>query len=174
MPKRTPAPTKKFPSAYLVEVSWEVCNQVGGIYTVIRSKAPAIVSNWGTNYCMLGPYTGRAIEAELEPLDQTADVFGRAAANLRAKGYDVHYAEWLVPGRPRVVLFNPNVIGDKTLNVVKYLLWKNHGISMPPKHALIDQVVSFAFQTKMFFDELVSLIEPERPVIGPFHEWLAG
>lgn len=174
MPKRTSASPRKFPSAYLVEVSWEVCNQVGGIYTVIRSKAPAAVKNWGTNYCMLGPYTGRAIEAELEPLDQTADVFGRAAANLRAKGYDVHYAEWLVTGRPRVVLFNPHVIGDKTLNVVKYLLWKNHGISIPPDHALIDQAVSFAFQTKMFFDELISLIEPDRPVIGHFHEWMAG
>src|SRR5690606_40723841 len=87
MSKRTAPSPRKFPSAYLVEVSWEVCNQVGGIYTVIRSKAPAMVKNWGTNYCMLGPYTGRAIQAELEPLDQTADVFGRAAANLRSKGY---------------------------------------------------------------------------------------
>ncbi len=147
---------------------------MGGIYTVIRSKAPAMVKNWGTNYCMLGPYTGRAIQAELEPLDQTADVFGRAAANLRSKGYDVHYAEWLVTGRPRVVLFNPHVIEDKTLNVVKYLLWKNHGISMPAHNPMIDQAVSFAFQTKMFFDELVSLIEPERPVLGHFHEWMAG
>lgn len=174
MPKRTTPAPRKFPAAYLVEVSWEVCNQVGGIYTVIRSKAPAMVTNWGTNYCMLGPYTGRAIQAELEPLDHTADVFGRAAANLRNKGYDVHYAEWLVTGRPRVVLFNPHVIEDKTLNVIKYLLWKNHGISMPANNSLIDQTVSFAFQTKMFFDELISLIEPERPVIGHFHEWMAG
>src|SRR5690606_14412792 len=66
------------------------------------------------------------------------------------------------------------VIEDKTLNVVKYLLWKNHGISMPTHNPMIDQAVSFAFQTKMFFDELVSLIEPERPVIGHFHEWMAG
>ncbi|HEY4655929.1 MAG TPA: glycosyltransferase [Cyclobacteriaceae bacterium] len=174
MSKRTAATPRKFPSAFLIEVSWEACNQVGGIYTVIRSKAPAMVNNWGTNYCMLGPYIGRAILAELEPLDQTADVFGQAAANLRNKGYDVHYAEWLVTGRPRVVLFNPHVIEDKTLNVIKYLLWKNHAISMPAHNPMIDQVVSFAFQTKMFFDELIGLIEPDRPVIGHFHEWMAG
>lgn len=174
MSKRTPASPRKFPAAYLIEVSWEVCNQVGGIYTVMRSKVPAMVSNWGTNYCMLGPYAGRAIQAELEPLDQAADVFGQAASRLRNKGYDVHYAEWLVTGRPRVVLFNPHVIEAKTLNVVKYLLWKNHGISMPADNPLINDVVSLAFQVKMFLDELISLIEPDRPVIAHFHEWMAG
>ncbi len=133
-----------------------------------------MVNNWGTNYCMLGPYTGRGIQAELEPLDQAADVFGQAASRLRGKGYDVHYAEWLVTGRPRVVLFNPRVIENKTLNVVKYLLWKNHGISMPANNPLIDDVVSLAFQVKMFLDELLALIEPDRPVIAHFHEWMAG
>lgn len=157
-----------------MEVSWEACNQVGGIYTVIRSKAPAAVSNWGTNYCLVGPYVSKSILAELEPLDQTADIFGLAAANIRAKGYDVHYAEWLVTGRPRVVLFNPNVIEDKTLNVVKYLLWKNHGISTTADNPLINQVVSFAFLTKLFFDELTELNKKKKPIIGHFHEWMGG
>jgi glycogen(starch) synthase len=71
-------------------------------------------------------------------------------------------------------LFNPHVIEAKTLNVVKYLLWKNHGISMPPDNPLINDVVSLAFQVKMFLDELMALIEPERPVIAHFHEWMAG
>lgn len=173
MSKRAKPTVNKFPEALLVEVSWEACNQVGGIYTVIRSKAPVMVNNWGTNYCLVGPYLSRNILAELEPLDQTADVFGQAAENIRKKGYDVHYAEWLVTGRPRVVLFNPNAIEDKTLNVVKYLLWKNHGISSPPNNQLINQIIGFAYLTKMFFDEL-TLIKDEKPVLAHFHEWMAG
>ncbi|MCC7409628.1 MAG: hypothetical protein IT442_16305, partial [Phycisphaeraceae bacterium] len=39
----------------LVEVSWEVCNQLGGIYQVLRSKAPSMVNRWGNRYCMVGP-----------------------------------------------------------------------------------------------------------------------
>jgi len=35
---------------YLFEVSWEVCNQVGGIYQVIRSKAPLMTQRWGDQY----------------------------------------------------------------------------------------------------------------------------
>ena len=53
---------------------------------------------------MVGPYLIRNIQAELEPLDDSQDMFGQAAAMLRKKGYDVHYAEWLITGKPRVVL----------------------------------------------------------------------
>ena len=174
MSKRTTGITDQFPPSCIVEVAWEVCNQVGGIYTVIRTKAPSMVQHANGPYCMVGPYLSRNIQAELEPLDDSEDVFGQAAAILRKKGFDVHYAEWLITGKPRVVLLNPNAVQDKSLSVVKYLLWKNHAISTPANNALISQVVSFGYLTKLFFDELLKLIDKEQPVIAHFHEWMAG
>lgn len=174
MPKRTTEAKDQFPPACIVEVAWEVCNQVGGIYTVIRSKVPAMVEHANGPYCMIGPYLSRNIQTELEPLDDSQDMFGQAAAALRKKGYDVHYAEWLVTGKPRVVLLNPNAVQDKSLNVVKYLLWKNHGISIPPENTLINQVVSFGYLTKLFFDELVKLTDKNQQIIAHFHEWMSG
>ncbi|MBS1486800.1 MAG: glycogen/starch synthase [Bacteroidetes bacterium] len=156
----------------LVEVAWEVCNQVGGIHTVIRSKAPVMVKDHGTNFCMVGPYVNKNILTEIELIDDAGDVFALAAANLHKKGYDVVYAEWLIPGKPRVVLMNP-LIEEKALSVVKYLLWKNHQIQVPDGHALVDQVVAFAFLTKLFFDELVRL-KGDKPIVAHFHEWMAG
>jgi glycogen synthase len=173
MPKKPSKKTVPATNTLLVEVAWEVCNQVGGIYTVIRSKAPAIMESWGGRYCMIGPYVNKNIQAELEPLNDVEDVFGQAAANLRKKGYDVHYAEWLITGKPRVVLLNPNVIEEKALNVIKYLLWKNHQISTPTGHVLIDQVISFAYLTKLYFDELV-LLTKDYTLLAHFHEWMAG
>ncbi|MBS1557343.1 MAG: glycogen/starch synthase [Bacteroidetes bacterium] len=156
----------------VVEAAWEVCNQVGGIYTVIRSKAPAMVKNHGGNFCMIGPYVNKNIQAEIELLTEVEDAFGQAAANLRKKGYDVIYAEWLITGKPRVVLLNP-LIEEKALNVIKYLLWKNHQIQIPENNKLIDQVIAFAFLTKLFLDELVK-ISADQPLIAHFHEWMAG
>ena len=173
MPKNRTKKTTPSSNALLVEVAWEVCNQLGGIYTVIRSKAPAIMENWGGRYCMVGPYVNKNILAELEPLNDVEDVFGQAAANLRKKGYDVHYAEWLITGKPRVVLLNPNVVEEKALNVIKYLLWKNHQISTPTGNTLIDQVICFAYLTKLFFDELIILTK-DHSLIAHFHEWMAG
>lgn len=174
MSKKGAQVAKQFPNALVVEAAWEVCNQVGGIYTVIRSKAPCMVDYAGGNYCMIGPYVNRNIQAELEPLDDAQDIFGQAAAALRKKGYDVQYATWLITGKPRVVLLNPNAVQDKALNVVKYLLWKNHSIGTPTQHALIDQVVAFSYLTKLFFDELVALAPADQRIIGHFHEWMAG
>jgi len=161
-------------SALLLEVAWEVCNQVGGIYTVIRSKAPTVMENWSGHYCMIGPYVNKHIQAELEPLEDSADVFGLAAANLKKKGYDVIYAEWLITGKPRVVLLNPNAIEEKALQVVKYLLWKNHQVSTPDKNELIDQVIGFAYLTKLFIDELVKVTGGDQKILAHFHEWMAG
>jgi glycogen synthase len=160
--------------ALLVEVAWEVCNQVGGIYTVIRSKAPAMMESWSGRFCMIGPYVNKNIQAEVEPLEDAADVFGLAAASLRKKGYDVIYAEWLITGKPRVVLINPHVIEEKAMAVIKYLLWKNHNIPTPAKNDLIDPVVAFAYLTKMFIDELVKIAGKDQPVLAHFHEWMAG
>ena len=47
---------KDVKSDYLFEVSWEVCNKVGGIYTVISSKAAQIVSIYQNNYYTIGPF----------------------------------------------------------------------------------------------------------------------
>ena len=33
----------------LFEIAWEVCNQVGGIYTVLRSKAALMIDVWAEN-----------------------------------------------------------------------------------------------------------------------------
>src|SRR6186713_1778843 len=112
MPKRSSKSNTPSPNSLLVEVAWEVCNQVGGIYTVIRSKAPAMMDNWSGRFCMIGPYVNKNIHAELEPLEGTSDIFGMAAASLKKKGYDVIYAEWLITGKPKVVLLNPNVIEE--------------------------------------------------------------
>jgi len=163
-----------FPKSMLIEVAWEVCNQVGGIYTVIRSKATLMTEKSTDSFCMIGPYVGKSIQAELDILHDAQDIFGLASTNLSKRGYDVHYAEWLIPGKPRVVLLNPNVIEKKALNVVKYLLWKNHGIETQAEHPLIDQVIAFGFLTKLYLDEVAKLSSDTVPIIVHFHEWMAG
>ncbi len=173
MPKRSPSKSSA-DHKLIIEIAWEVCNQVGGIYTVIRSKAPAMMKNHGGNYCMIGPYLNKNIQAELEPLEDSADVFGQAAMALRKRGYDVHYAQWLITGRPHVILMNPNVIEDKVITVVKYLLWKNHSIEITGNNKLVDQVIAFGYLTKLFFDELVKITGNKSTIIGHFHEWMAG
>ena len=47
-------------------------------------------------------------------------------------------------GKPRVVLHESQVIEDKALGVIKYLLWKNHGVSTPDQHELVNGLLPLA------------------------------
>ncbi|TAE51457.1 MAG: glycosyltransferase [Bacteroidetes bacterium] len=157
----------------LVEIAWEVANQVGGIYTVIRSKVPSMQDKWGDRYCVVGPYVHPNVEALFEESEAPNDPFGRAVRKMRDMGFEVHYGRWLTAGRPRTVLFNPFQV-YKRLGEIKYLQWEHHGISFTPDDDLNNQVVAFGFLVKIY---LQCLTDPEvnaRPVVAHIHEWMAA
>jgi len=158
--------------ALLCEVSWEVCQQLGGIYTVIRSKAPSMVKAWGNRYCLVGPYNPNTSPAEFEETTP-AGPFGNAVKALQKAGFDVHYGHWLITGRPRAVLLNPRSVYNH-LHEIKYLIWEHHKISISSYDPLLDEVLAFGFLIEEFFKALASTKAPKQPVIGHFHEWMAG
>ncbi|BDD02897.1 glycosyltransferase [Aureibacter tunicatorum] len=159
----------------LVEVAWEVCNQVGGIYTVIRSKTPVATKKWGENYCLVGPYVNHSnVSTHFEPLPLDEDKpFCKAVKTMREWGFDVHYGEWLVTGRPRVVLLNPDSVNDR-LGEIKYDLWENHQIESPSEDNLLDELLAFSYLTEKFFEILATHEITNKNIIGHFHEWMVG
>ena len=88
-----------------MEVAWEAVNQVGGIYTVLRSKAPAMVERWDNRYCLVGPMNPTTATVEFEQRSPTGP-FGQAVKLLEDWGYAARFGYWLVSGRPRVVLLD--------------------------------------------------------------------
>src|SRR5881398_2147379 len=75
LPTRTDSPTPAAPPAdtapssqppLLFEIAWEVCWQLGGIYTVLRTKAAAMIERWGDRYCLIGPYNPQTAPVEFE------------------------------------------------------------------------------------------------------------
>ena len=164
---------KDIDETLLVEVAWEVMNQVGGIYTVIRSKAPTVSKRWGKNYCLLGPYVHQNVSAEFDPIQNPQDPFGRVVEKMRGMGFDVHYGHWLVTGRPRVVLFNLGSIMAR-LGEIKYTLWDHHGISTPPDDDLMNNVIAFGELVRIFLTELASPGTTEHKILVHFHEWMAA
>lgn len=166
------------PDALLVEVAWEVCNQVGGIYTVIRSKVPATVEVWDERYCLLGPYFAHQAQGEFEPYDDyqlatSSDPYANAVREMRRQGYDVQIGIWLVTGRPRVVLINPYQAYDR-LGQIKADLWDHHHIPTPDNDDLLHQVEAFGYLAKVFLKTLTDEMVPPQRVLAHFHEWMTG
>ncbi|MEL7531905.1 MAG: glycosyltransferase [Bacteroidota bacterium] len=159
--------------ALLVEIAWEVANQVGGIYTVIRSKVPSMLKNWGDRYCAVGPYVHPNVSAIFEETEPEDNAYGRAVVKMREMGFEVHYGRWLTAGRPRVILLNPFTVYER-LGEIKYLLWEHHHISMPGDDDLLNQVTAFGWLVKVLVSRLVEEEINKDPVIVHVHEWMAG
>ena len=66
-----------------------LCWLVGGIYTVIKTKAPMTVEEWGEQYCLMGPYNEACVRTEVEILEPHHYVFRNTIATLRDAGIKV-------------------------------------------------------------------------------------
>lgn len=159
-------------NAILFEIAWEVCQQLGGIYTVIRSKTPRMMENWGSRYCLIGPYNAAAAAVEFEP-GQPSGLLARALEAFAKMGYDARFGNWLITGRPQVVLLNTRSAAHKT-NEIKYYLWEHHHIATPPDDDELNQVVLFGHLVQELFRALLNVGANLPPVIAHFHEWMAG
>lgn len=170
-PDAASAPTAAPDPALLFECAWEVCNQLGGIYQVLRSKCAAMVRTWGDRYTVIGPWEPgqAAVEfSETEPDESMRTVM----ESLAAEGIRVHHGRWLVDGRPRALLIE-HWRGAEHLDRVKYRLWDHHRIPSPVGDAMLDGVISFADAVRRLMERLSECV-PDRRLLLHGHEWMGG
>jgi len=91
---------------WFFEVAWEVANKVGGIYTVIKTKAAVTVEELGEQYFLIGPYNESCVRTEVEILEPQNEAVARAMQQMRENGIKVWFGHWLIEGSPNVVLFD--------------------------------------------------------------------
>ncbi|MBP5296695.1 MAG: glycogen/starch synthase, partial [Bacteriovoracaceae bacterium] len=157
----------------LVEISWEVCNPVGGIHTVIRSKTKTACDRWDDNYLLLGPWVHSDAEVEVLPLPLPDNAIGIALKQLQEAGFKVLYGRWQVAGHPQVVLFSLNELWPQ-LDEIKTRLWYDHHVPCGNiSENLIEQTILFGHAVFNFLRRLEKAA-PIEPLIAHFHEWMAG
>jgi glycogen(starch) synthase len=153
------------------EASWEVCNKVGGIYTVVASKAAEMVSRYGDRYFLIGPYFPAKLMGTFEetvPPEHCKECF----EDLRKEGIDVHTGTWLVKGNPKVLLID-FVNYAKNKNEIKKQLWDGFGIdSLNTEYFDFDEPVVWSWAVGRVIEEMQHVWK--NGIVAQFHEWLAG
>ncbi len=160
------------PADYCFEVSWEACNKVGGIYTVLKTKAPFMKQNYGDGYFAVGPYFISKVSGEFNekiPPELLAAVFER----LKADGIICHYGSWLVESEPDAVLIDFATFAARK-NEIKRELWDNYRIdSLNTQYFDYDEPVIWAYAVGKFIEAFANS-QPGKKVVAHFHEWLAA
>uniref|UniRef100_A0A8C2CFD0 Glycogen [starch] synthase n=1 Tax=Cyprinus carpio TaxID=7962 RepID=A0A8C2CFD0_CYPCA len=93
--------------AVLFEIAWEVANKVGGIYTVIQTKARLTCEEWGENYFLVGPYMESSVRTQVELIEPCNATLRRTIDKMNSSGCKfaaqcdepphivAHFHEWL-------------------------------------------------------------------------------
>lgn len=181
-----PAESERAPAgAILLECAWEVCNQLGGIYQVLRSKSPTMVRRWRNRYALIGPYVPAKAALEFEPRRPVGWI-ARLIEGCQQQGLKVHHGRWLIPSRPKVLLLEHDPISGSRLDAVKYEMWEKYGIESPGGDWLVDGVIKFAEAVRILMREVArhwtgvltgeagAGRRSERRIVLHAHEWMGG
>ena len=153
------------------EISWEVCNKVGGIFTVVKSKAAKMVELYGDNYTLIGPYfASQAIGQFLEELP--GENHKAAFEELRKEGIICHYGRWMMEGKPQVILIDFVNYRDRA-NDIKRAMWEWYKIDSLSAGHDYDEPVIWSYTVGMLLERLSKSIK-EKKIVAQFHEWLSG
>ncbi|VEL13150.1 unnamed protein product [Protopolystoma xenopodis] len=144
-----------FKARYVFEVAWEVVNKVGGIYTVIRTKAASHVQELGDRYVLIGPLNEMCMRTEVDITEPTSEQLKRTIAKMRDHDIKIVFGRWLIEGYPSVVLFD---IGSSAWRIDSWKkeLWDSCNIGVPVHDSECNDAVIFGGLVSWFLGEITS------------------
>ena len=158
---------------YLFEVSWEVCNKVGGIYTVIATKSLYLSSEFNRNHIMVGPDVW--MDTETNP-DFIEDPLLYRAWRLHAasEGLRVRIGRWNVLGKPTAILVDFKQFLTRQ-NEILTQCWKDFGVDSLTGNWDYRESALFGYAAGRVIESFYRYnLDSSVNVVAQFHEWMTG
>lgn len=154
---------------FLFEVSWEVCNLVGGINTVLRTKVPQVKCHFDNQYILIGPL----LETNDRFIESTSPCLTAISHILSEKNIIFRCGFWDVEGKPMVILIDYR--NRYQANDLLFSLWNDFSVdSYQAGYDYIEPVLFATLAGEVIHLIFEKLFSSERQVIAHFHEWLSG
>lgn len=158
---------------FLFEVSWEVCNKVGGIYAVLSTKAATLKEQLGDRLVFVGPDIWFNQESPFFVPEASASL-SDWAERARSKGLNVRAGRWNVPGKPQVVLVDFRSFYAQK-NAFYGKMWEWYGVNSLAAYGDYDEGCTFAYAAACVIESLYKHLCPQRSkVVAHFNEWTTG
>ncbi|MDX9820974.1 MAG: alpha-glucan family phosphorylase [Syntrophales bacterium] len=157
-------------SGYLFEISWEVCNKVGGIYTVVASKLREAAQYYGDQYLLFGPDLKTNIDFE----ETDEECWPRLREAAAIKEISCRCGRWKVPGDPRVILVSAGSKYNK--EQLLYRIWEDYGVDSIAGGWDYIEPVMFSYACGEVIEIAYNLLaRPHNlPAVAQVHEWMCG
>ncbi|MBQ0080634.1 MAG: alpha-glucan family phosphorylase [Alistipes sp.] len=155
---------------YLFEISWEVCNKVGGIHTVVATKALTVVNTLGDKYITIGPDFPSDLDNE-EFVEDFA-LLSEWKNNLYNNGIRVRIGRWSIPGNPISILIDFTSVFSKKDEILK-ALWEDYRVdSISGQWDYVEPVLFGYLAGQVIQSYYNTFCQPTDQVVAHFHEWM--
>lgn len=156
---------------YIFESSWEVCNKVGGIYTVLSTRAKTLQNLLKDKIIFIGP---DIINDENPYFIEDNKLFSEWNAQTKKEGLVLRIGRWNVPGQPIAILVNfSQYYEDK--NAIYTWLWEHYQVDSLHAYGDYDEASMFSYAAAKTVESFYNFyLNESKKVIYHGNEWMTG
>ena len=157
---------------FIFESSWEVCNKVGGIYTVLSTRAKTLQEMMRDKIVFIGPDCWGEKPCQYFVEDET--LFGEWRKEAGEAGLNLKVGRWNIPGEPIAILvdFKPYFAQKDQLYT---WLWEHYGVDSLHAYGDYDEASMFSYAAALVVESFYNkYLGSEKKVIYHGNEWMTG
>ena len=158
---------------YLFEVSWEVCNKVGGIYTVIATKSLYLKQQLHKHHILIGPDVWMDTESNPDFIEDT-HLYSLWKAHAASEGIRVRIGKWNVPGNPIAILVDfKQFLTNQDYILSKY--WERFQVDSITGNWDYKENFLFGYAAGKVIESFRNFnLSASDKIVAQFHEWQTG
>lgn len=157
---------------YLFETSWEVCNKIGGIHTVIATKSEILCREFSDRYITIGPDIWQ--HKENSEFTEDKSLFYSWRKKTEKEGLRIRIGRWNIKGNPIAILVDfSSYINEK--NAILQFYWNTHQLDSLNADWDFTESVLFGYAVGKVVESFVNFqVGTRERAICHCHEWMTG
>ena len=157
---------------YIFESSWEVCNKVGGIYTVLSTRAKTLQKVMKDCIIFIGPDVWK--ENACPYFKEDKSLFAEWQWEAKEQGLQVRVGRWTIPGEPVAILVDFNPYFEKKDEIYGWL-WEHYGVDSLHAYGDYDEASMFSYAAALVTESFYhQYLDDSKHVIYHANEWMCG
>lgn len=157
---------------YIFESSWEVCNKVGGIYTVLSTRAKTLQDKMKDRIIFIGPNCWHDISSPYFIEEPT--LFEDWKNKADTEGLSLKIGRWDIPGEPISILvdFEPFY---REKNNIYGKMWELYGVDSLHSYGDYDEASMFSYAAAKVVESFYKYyLDDSKSVVYHGNEWMTG
>ena len=163
--------TKLLTPDYIFESSWEVCNKVGGIYTVLSTRAKTLQNLLKDKIIFIGP---DVFINDNPYFIEDNKLFSEWHEQANKEGLVIKIGRWNIPGQPIAILVNFNQYYKDKNNIYTWT-WEHFQVDSLHAYGDYDEASMFSYAAAKVVESFYNFyLDDSQRVIYHANEWMTG